>query len=104
MSDFKPNTGSFTAYLEYMQRGKSESAAAPSVSPITLLEVLARQPQRAMAMADLETLSGMESGRFRNALKSLMDAGYVTVQGPMLEEAVQLTDKGAEAASLARPA
>jgi hypothetical protein len=103
MSDFKPNTGSFTAYLEYMQRGKSEPPAAP-VSPITLLEVLARQPQRAMAMADLETLSGMESARFRNALKGLMDAGYVTVQGPTLEEAVRLTDKGGEAASLARPA
>lgn len=103
MSDFKPNLGSFTAYLDYMQRSKSESPAEP-VSPITLLEVLARQPQRAMAMADLEKLSGMESGRFRSALKSLMDAGYVTVQGPTLEEAVQLTDKGAEAASLARPA
>jgi hypothetical protein len=104
MSDFKPNMGSFTAYLEYIQRDKSESAASPVVSPITLLEVLARQPQRAMAMADLEKLSGMESGRFRNALKSLMDTGYVAVQGPTLEEAVQLTDKGAEASSLARPA
>src|SRR5438874_1511019 len=103
MSDFKPNVGSFTAYLEYMKRGKNESAAAP-VSPITLLEVLARQPQRSMAMADLEKLSGMESERFRNALKSLMDAGYVTVQGPPFQEAVQLADKGAEAASLARPA
>jgi len=46
----------------------------------------------------------MESGRFRNALKSLMDTGYVTIQGPTLDEAVQLMDKGAEAASLARPA
>jgi len=37
MSDFRPNTGSFTAYLEYMRREKSESAPAPSASPITLL-------------------------------------------------------------------
>jgi hypothetical protein len=85
MSDFKPNTGSFTAYLEYMQRGKTESAAIPAVSPIALLEVLARQPQRAMAMADLEKLTGMDSGRFRDALKSLMDTGYVTVEGPTPE-------------------
>jgi hypothetical protein len=103
MSDFKPNVGSFTAYLEYLQKGRGEAASVP-VSPITLLEILARQPQRAMAMADLEKLSGMEPTRFRSALKSLMDTAYVTVHGATLEESVQLTDKGAEAASLARPA
>lgn len=85
-----------------MKHGKTESVTP--VSPFKLLEVLARQPQRAMAMADLEKLSGTDPTRFRNALKSLIDSGYVTVQGPTLEEAVQLTDKGAEAASLARPA
>ncbi len=78
-------------------------AAAP-VSPITVLEILSRQPQRAMAMADLEKLSGMESPRFRSVLKSLLDLAYVTVQGPLLDAAVTLTDKGAEAPALARPA
>jgi len=103
MSEFTPRLGSFTAYLESTQKGKSEAAAAP-VSPITVLEILSRQPQRAMAMADLEKLSGMDSTRFRTVLKSLMDLAYVTVQGPALDAAVTLTDKGAEAAVLARPA
>jgi hypothetical protein len=53
---------------------------------------------------DLETLSRMDAQRFRNALKRLRDAAYVNVEGPSLEEMVQLTGKGAEAASLARPA
>ncbi len=86
-----------------MQKDMSERAAAP-VSPITVLEILSRQPQRAMAMADLEKLSGMDSTRFRSMLKSLMDLAYVTVEGPALDAAVTLTDKGAEAAVLARRA
>jgi hypothetical protein len=57
-----------------------------------------------MAMTDLETLSGMDSARFRSVLKSLVDVAYVTIQGPALDAAVALTDKGAEAAVLARPA
>ena len=68
MSEFTSRFGSFTAYLESTQKGKSEAAAAP-VSPITVLEILSRQPQRAMAMADLEKLSGMDSTRFRGVLK-----------------------------------
>jgi predicted transcriptional regulator len=103
MSEFTPRLGSFTAYLESTRKDKSEAAAAP-VSPITVLEILSRQPQRAMAMADLEKLSGMDSTRFRSVLKSLVDLAYVTVEGPALEAAVTLTDKGAEAAVLARPA
>lgn len=103
MSDFKPHPGSFTAYLEYMQRERGEAASVP-VRPISLLEILGRQPQRAIAMADLETLSGMDSVQFRKVLKSLTDLAYVTVEGPAVHESVKLTEKGVEAASLARPA
>ena len=103
MSEFTPRLGSFTAYLESARKRKSD-ATPPAVTPISVLEILSRQPQRAMAMADLETLSGMDSTRFRNVLKSLVDLAYVTVEGPPLEAAVALTDKGAEAAVLARPA
>jgi hypothetical protein len=46
----------------------------------------------------------MDSTRFGSVLKSLVDLAYVTVQGPALDAAVTLTDKGAEAAVLARPA
>ena len=41
MSDDTPRLGSFTAYLESTQGGKSETAEAP-VSPITVLEILSR--------------------------------------------------------------
>ena len=41
MSDDTPRLGSFTAYLESTQGGKSETAEAP-VSPITVLEFLSR--------------------------------------------------------------
>ena len=101
MSEFTPLLGSFTAYLESTQKGKSETAAAPA-SPITVLKIVSHQPQRAMAMADLQKLSGMDSTRFRSVMK--MDLAYVTVEGPALDAAVTLTAKGGEAAALARPA
>ena len=103
MSDDTPRLGSFTAYLESTQGGKSETAEAP-VSPITVLEILSRQPQRAMGMADLKQLSDMDSMRFRGVLKKFRDLDYITVQGPPLDAAVTLTNTGAEAAILARPA
>ena len=102
MPSSKP--GDFTAYLEYMKRSREEPNQPPSpVTPITLLEILARQPQREMAMVDLEKLSEMDPPRFRNALRSLIDPGYVELSGTTLEAVVKLTDKGADAARLARP-
>ena len=103
MSDFKPKPGSFAPYLEYMQRDKM--AQPPSgASPWTLLEVLARQVQLALPLPDLQSLSGMEPTRYREALKSLRDAGYIAIEGPPLEEVVRLSDKGAEVARLAHTA
>lgn len=101
MADFKSKPGSFQPYMEYMQRDK-QPRQTTAVSPLTLLELL--EPKGALAMADLETRSGMEPARFREALKSLRDAGYVSIEGPALDEVVKLTDKGAEVARLARPA
>ena len=103
MPDFNSKAGSFAPYLEYMQREKK--AEPPfAASPLTLLEVLARQVQPMLPMPDLQTLSGMESARFREVLKSLRDQGYVAIEGPALDEVVRLTDQGAAVARLARPA
>jgi hypothetical protein len=55
-------------------------------------------------MADLQTLSGIESGRYRESLKSLRDAGFVAIEGDPLAEVVRLTERGAEVSRLARPA
>ena len=88
--------------MEYMQRDK-QSRQSSAVSPLTLLEILARQGT-SLPIADLQTLSGMEPTRYREALKSLRDAGYLSIEGPALDEVVRLTDKGAEVARLARPA
>lgn len=73
-----------------------------------MLDILARQIQPCLPIGDLQTLSGMEASRYREALKSLRDAGYIAIDGAIdgqaLDEMVRLTDRGAEAARLARPA
>jgi hypothetical protein len=55
-------------------------------------------------MDDLQKLSGMEAGRYRESLRSLRDAGYIAIDGDALAEIVRLTDRGAEVSQLARPA
>lgn len=103
MPDFKPIPGSFTPYLEYAQRDKQPRQFS-AVSPLTVLEILARQDKPSLPLGDLQTLSGMDPSRYREALKSLRDAGYLAIEGPALDEFVRLTDKGAEVTRLARPA
>jgi DNA-binding IclR family transcriptional regulator len=71
---------------------------------VTLLEILGRQLQQALPMDDLQTLSGLESSRYRESLKSLRGAGYIAIEGDPLAEVVRLTDRGAEVSRLARPA
>lgn len=102
MTDFKPKPGSFRPYLEYMQREKERQT--PPASPLTLLELLGGQAKQEFPIADLQSRSGMEPSRYRDALKSLRDAGFVTIEGPALDEVVRLTDKGVEVVRLARPA
>jgi len=103
MADSKPKPGSFLPFLEYEKRIKQSTQPA-AVSPLTILEILARQVQLTLPISDLETLSGMDPGRYRDALKSLSDAGYVAVEGSALDAVVRLTDKGKEVTRLARPA
>lgn len=102
MDDFKPRPGTFLPYMEYMER-EQQKPQQPA-TPITLIEILERQVQQALPMPDLQTLSGMNPNRFRNVLKILLDSGYVAIDGPTLQEVVRLTEKGVEAARLARPA
>jgi len=104
MSDFKPKPGAALPFLEYSQRlNKSSESSRPS-SPVTLLDILARQVQQALPMADLQTLSGMESNQYRESLKRLRDADYIVIEGEPLAEVVRLTDRGADVARLAQPA
>ena len=49
-------------------------------------------------MFDLQTLSGMEGARYGEALKSLRDAGCITIAGDPPEQFVALTDGGAKVA------
>ena len=99
----KPKPGSFTAYLEYAQRDKQSSQTTPA-SPLSLLEILAQQPQTTLPLGVLQSLSGMDPTRCREALKTLREAEYISIEGPALEEVVKLTSKGAEVARLTRPA
>jgi hypothetical protein len=65
MSDFKPRPGTFLPFLESTQRDKPAGPSKPA-SPVTLLEILGRQLQQALPMDDLQQLSGMEAGRYRD--------------------------------------
>jgi hypothetical protein len=103
MADFKSKPGSFLPFLEHSQRDKRPATSAP-LSPLTLLEILAREETQSFPMFVLQTMSGMRPGRYAEALKSLRDAGYIAIKGEAPEQVVRLTDRGADVARLARPA
>jgi hypothetical protein len=103
MADFKPRPGTFQPFMEAAKReGLYEQPAKGS--PLTLLEILIRQATRSLPIFDLQAQSGMEPSSYANALKSLRDAGYITVEGEGLEQVVRVTDRGAEMVRLAQPA
>jgi hypothetical protein len=99
MSDFKPRPGTFRPFLEYTNRDKP---ARPS--PLTLLEILSRQPQQSLPLFDLQTQSGMDPSPYGESLKSLRDAAYIAIEGEAPEQIIRLTPAGAEVSRLARPA
>jgi hypothetical protein len=99
MSDFTPRPGTFLPYLEATRK---EKTARPS--PLTLLEILSAQPQQSLPLFDLQTRSAMEPSPYGASLKSLRDAGYIAIEGDVPEQTVKLTESGAKAALLARPA
>ncbi len=103
MADFKPKPGSFLPFLEYMEKEKGAPQTALT-SPATVLEILSRQTAQSLPVFDLQTLTGMDPGRFREVLKVLRDAEFVMIEGDSLDGVVRLTSRGAEAARLARPA
>ena len=107
MSDFKSKPGSFLPFLEFANRDKAgrlqEGAGTMArrrepVSPLTLLEILASQSLRSLPLFDLQAQSGLEP----EALKSLLNAGYISITGEVPEQLVILTSGGAAVAQLAR--
>jgi DNA-binding IclR family transcriptional regulator len=102
MSDFKPRPGTFLPYMEYRNREKLAQRAL--ASPLTLLEILARQPQQSLSLFELQEQSDMDPSRYGDALKSLRNAGYIEFVGEGFEGVVQLTPGGAQVVQLARPA
>jgi hypothetical protein len=104
--------GSFTPSLEYANSNvpstnpawapAATAPNAPQPTHMTILEILARQVRRSLPIWDLQSLSGINATRFRDALKSLRALDYVAIDGDSLEEVIRLTDKGVEAASIAR--
>lgn len=101
MSDFKPRPGTFLPYMEAENKRDEQRTKA---SPLTLLEILARQSRQSLPMFDLQAQSGMEPARYGEALKSLLNAGYIMVEGEVPEQAVRLTERGSEVVRLAKPA
>ena len=103
MPDFQPKPGSFLPFLEYSQRARQQGQSV-AASPMALLAILARQVQQTLSLDDLQTLSGMDADRYRQALKSLRDAGYIAMQGDPLDPLIRLTEPGAEVVRLTKPA
>lgn len=101
MSDFKPRPGSFLPYMEYKRKLDEQQ---PKASPLTLLEILARNATQSLPMFDLQTQSAMDPSRYGEALKSLKDAGYIAIDGEAPEQVIRLTDRGGEVVRLAKPA
>jgi DNA-binding IclR family transcriptional regulator len=102
MADFKPRPGTFLPYLEYTNRDKL--AQRQPASPLTVLEILTRQPRQSLPLFELQTQSGLEPSRYGEVLKSLLDAGYISITGNAPEQDVMLTPGGIQVANLARPA
>jgi len=80
MSDFKPRPGTFLPFMEASQRDKVSAPSGP-VSPLTLLEILARQAQQSLTMFDLQTLGGLAPSRYAQALKILAECRVYYVRG-----------------------
>jgi DNA-binding MarR family transcriptional regulator len=97
-------TNSFTTYMREMQRWEKEKQAAP-VAPGTAFSVLALLAENAGSpkpLSDLQAASGMGFTDFAAAIKRLQESGYITLSGSPAAESAQLTEFGAEVASLAR--
>jgi predicted transcriptional regulator len=102
MSDFKPRPGTFLPYMEYAKQvGLGERKPA---SPLTLLEILAQRKDQSLPLFDLQTQSNMEPSRYREALKSLQEAGFIVYEGEGLEGSIRLTPTGAQVVRIAKPA
>jgi hypothetical protein len=100
------NASSFTTYLREMQRWEKQKQAAP-VAPGTAFSVLALLAGNSglpMSLSDLQAASGMNFTEFAEAIKRLQESGYITLSGLPASESAQLTEFGADVASLARPA
>jgi hypothetical protein len=100
------NANSFTTYLKEMQRWEKQKQAAP-VAPGTAFSVLALLAGNAgqpMPLRDLQAASGMDFTNFADAIKRLQELRYITLSGGPSSESAQLTEFGAEIASLARTA
>jgi hypothetical protein len=99
-------TNSFTTYLREMQRWEKEKQSAP-VAPGTAFSVLALLAENAgvpKPLSDLQAASGMGFTEFAAAIKRLQESGYMTIAGAPASESAQLTELGADVASLVRPA
>jgi predicted transcriptional regulator len=79
-------------------------AKPAKASPLTLLDILSHQSKQSLALFEVQAQSGMEPSRYGDALKSLLSAGYIGIEGAGLEQVVRLTPSGAEIVRLAKPA
>ena len=98
------NANSFTTYLRELQRWEKQKQAAP-VAPGTafsVLALLAGNHGLPMSLPSLQAASGMSLIDFADAIKRLQEMRYITLSGEPSSESAQLTEFGAEIASLAR--
>jgi len=97
----RPKADSFTAYLEAKQSERSQQAPTGGTA-FSLLNILAVAPNKQLPATKLMDVSGMSPDASAEALKSLAQLGYVTIEGPPLSAIITLTSLGEEVSRLAR--
>lgn len=65
-----------------------------------LLKLIRTQSAGSVAISQLATQSGLYADNFQDALKALVDSGFVEVNGSPLEATISLTPKGSDVAKL----
>ena len=93
---------SFTAYLEAKQRSRQSRQAPMGGTALSLLSILADAQDEQMPVTNLMATSGLPFGEFAEALKSLGEMGYLTLNGSPSNEVATLTKLGEEVSQLTR--
>ena len=92
--------GNFSAFLEEMNRGKSQPPCDSS-QQLVMLAKLKQAPEHRMMAPELRRESEMSIVDFAKVVEGFEKAGLIHLNGPPGEEIISLTETGLAAAEAA---